>query len=1719
MEQASKKRVKNKRKQRRTKRIIITIIILFFLLAAIFGGTFYIIYKATHADVNLNITTYLENVDNDKFSKSLGNSYNEVVNTTLREYTYKPKKIEGFEFDSENKNNQRTIKKLQKDGSYKIVLYYKRSIIHLTVNCDGKKIDFHKKYGTPLKSILNDKAFNKLGYHPSGFLKSGTSQEVNLKDELITSNSEYTLVYTGNDNVSYEIRYLLDNLENDGYTNIDSETRKGVTGSDISVDVTNLVKIPWYAEIDRDKHPQNIVSTKLEYGDVTKIDVYLKRKKITYKEVLKKEALHVSEAYDTEDSIKYITYGDTPKEVPNIKGFLHRRSNVDKITKLGQEVVYYYERKSFDIKIYNNYQKLDLTSYEKEFDRQVNHKYGARLEYGDFISNRDGFSFNNTLTQNLFIDDKDNQELNIYYLRNKYNYTININIMNIYGYYDHYESITKQGYYEQKINFIYDNPAFQEGFTQILNDAYEVPSDNYLEFSINIKRNKYRVKLVSLLEKLSSGYVQEVNEYEDYFEKELDFSHLTKDGFNLVNNNLKYKITADEVQENTIKFNRKRYNYSIKILRENTEGGWDKIKEDSGLAPYESVFSITKNYSHLLTFGFYDADDATNISSRTLEYDDTTIELKLGRGRINYLLNIYRQDINGNLVKEFTQQKDDYYEKIINTNSYSFEGFTNTTASNEYKLLNNNLTINLRFDRNKYQVVFVKKIPKLNNPNTYTLKTITQEHYYGMIIKSTNEIFKEEGFTYNGTSFTHIVSHQEHNNKRELVYTRNKYTLIINILKEDLSGKYSIKTKETRELLYETNLVNLFSYKGFIYDSFYESDTVRAIENDEVALKFKRKKYVIARLNNYFQKINYNQVEYELHSSITNITLKYEEVLQNDKTKIDHSMRKGFIKHDGSYELTYTVNDSSNGAVINYYFSRKKYKLIIENYLEKDLFAQDSIDLNTYLIDNGIKYLHNGDNKPIGFPLVIDSNLLLYAKLEEVKNITFHTKSKFNDLYKKTEHNEYYKQFEYQNILGFSTKTIKKALNNPIFSATNGFINENLDIVDSTSTTNKFRTKYNDFLGFANSKGELVFKATNHPTQGKVLAAQSLAKFLSLTDKNIDLYPVFSMKDYVDPTNHENLKRGYLFFDGSGNYLKKDVEYHFTYIYQNFRMPDDDEFLDKFNSGEINYNYSLALLRQYDLTFTYGISLFLSKAKKVFIDENLNDTKFESLFNYDNKNTKYINDINWDVHVSCKKYVYNRYYFYRNEKNQKHLLYYNLSQIKKDGGRIIIPPEITSIGAFFYKDNVLTTNLVIPNNVNELTNSFIYNYQYIKQVKLSDNIKTIPNSAFYECRNIDYVVLPKNLTSIEDAAFKNTKIKQIRLPENTKYIAGSAFEETKMTYFFIGKNNSEINHFYPFASNISNQLNLPTYLMNILTIHPENKNNKKLASGLYSYDLKRLIYCFPKNGVYNMLDSIEEIKSCAIYSYYEYNKLKSHLRINIPQNQKLKTIRSRAILIYSDGTPQYFIYEINIPDSVETFEYDAIKTKLLIKRLKISNNIKEINFKLYYDKLLNTNNSNNKYFNFFNNAIYAKDYKTLYLGTLYNIDKSINPGNVYKFHPSCTNVLYLTAPQKNYLNNTILKVPANISINLSNILGDKLFYVKILYLTNNTEHSSWKGSFGRYCSVLMVKSNLLTNENLMRDFIRDIDKVVIASSLSAELRNKWITLATSNGKAYEIKNF
>lgn len=139
-----------------------------------------------------------------------------------------------------------------------------------------------------------------------------------------------------------------------------------------------------------------------------------------------------------------------------------------------------------------------------------------------------------------------------------------------------------------------------------------------------------------------------------------------------------------------------------------------------------------------------------------------------------------------------------------------------------------------------------------------------------------------------------------------------------------------------------------------------------------------------------------------------------------------------------------------------------------------------------------------------------------------------------------------------------------------------------------------------------------------------------------------------------------------------------------------------------------------------------------------------------------------------------------------------------------------------------YVNDVLTTDLVIPNDMTSIGDYAFYNCDGLTSVTIGNSVTIIGSSAFYDCSRLAEITIPNSVTSIGDDAFSwCTGLTSVTIPDSVTSIGRYAF------YYCSGLASVTI------GNGLEAIGTMPFYNCNSLT--SVNYNASKVMSDIFKY--------------------------------------------------------------------------------------------------------------------------------------------------------------------------------------------------------------------------------------------------------------------------------------------
>ena len=119
-----------------------------------------------------------------------------------------------------------------------------------------------------------------------------------------------------------------------------------------------------------------------------------------------------------------------------------------------------------------------------------------------------------------------------------------------------------------------------------------------------------------------------------------------------------------------------------------------------------------------------------------------------------------------------------------------------------------------------------------------------------------------------------------------------------------------------------------------------------------------------------------------------------------------------------------------------------------------------------------------------------------------------------------------------------------------------------------------------------------------------------------------------------------------------------------------------------------------------------------------------------------------------------------------------------LKKYQGQGGDVVIPEGVTSIGASAFSGCSSLTSVVIPEGVKSIGEEAFFDCSSLASVVIPEGMTTIDDWAFAWCQSLKNVVIPEGVTGIGREAFRGcSSLTSVVIPEGVTSIGASAFFE------------------------------------------------------------------------------------------------------------------------------------------------------------------------------------------------------------------------------------------------------------------------------------------------------------------------------------------------------
>ena len=107
---------------------------------------------------------------------------------------------------------------------------------------------------------------------------------------------------------------------------------------------------------------------------------------------------------------------------------------------------------------------------------------------------------------------------------------------------------------------------------------------------------------------------------------------------------------------------------------------------------------------------------------------------------------------------------------------------------------------------------------------------------------------------------------------------------------------------------------------------------------------------------------------------------------------------------------------------------------------------------------------------------------------------------------------------------------------------------------------------------------------------------------------------------------------------------------------------------------------------------------------------------------------------------------------------------------------VTIPKGVTYIFGWAFAGCSSLTDIIIPDSVEFMANEVFGECSSLTSVTLPDSLMSIEERMFYECKSLTSITIPESVTSIENSAFESCKnLININIPDGVTHIGDCAF--------------------------------------------------------------------------------------------------------------------------------------------------------------------------------------------------------------------------------------------------------------------------------------------------------------------------------------------------------
>ena len=172
-----------------------------------------------------------------------------------------------------------------------------------------------------------------------------------------------------------------------------------------------------------------------------------------------------------------------------------------------------------------------------------------------------------------------------------------------------------------------------------------------------------------------------------------------------------------------------------------------------------------------------------------------------------------------------------------------------------------------------------------------------------------------------------------------------------------------------------------------------------------------------------------------------------------------------------------------------------------------------------------------------------------------------------------------------------------------------------------------------------------------------------------------------------------------------------------------------------------------------------------------------------------------------------------------------------------DGGVVVIPDGVKSIGESAFRDRISLTEVVIPDSVTQISRGVFWGCAALTRVVIGNSVKRIGSAAFAHCKRLTEIVIPDSVVGIGTGTFSFcSELKKIVIGNSVENVDKLAFSFSGLETVIIGDS---------FTVNDFRELKRDTALSQV-QVSDENPHVKNVDGVIYSADMTELII-YPKS--------------------------------------------------------------------------------------------------------------------------------------------------------------------------------------------------------------------------------------------------------------------------------